>query len=240
LQVMMGGDHNHCCYREQISYALYAKFREPKLFRMAVNGDWHLMPARCRSYPKEAAFVHKYPPSDTALHRMLRPAIPSCGGTDGVPIDQLTLDKMNELRIAAVVALLEVCRESALVRDSFGRTPLHWACLNFVECKSGDAASLLLNANPEAVTVVDSEQRTVVHALVARNNVVPVDFLLLLLERYPLVLFWNEDLVGETPIKIVERRRSEIENAESVLKLLSAASNAQLPVNMPILKENVN
>ena len=156
---MMGGEHNHCCYREQLGYALYAKFREPKLFRMAVTGDWDLIPSRCRSHPKEATFIHKYPPADTALHRMLRPVMSSCTGTDEVQYDQQTLDKMNELRIRAVIALLDANRDAALVRDSFGRTPLHWACMNVVDSISGNAAIIIINANPTVVSVVDNENR---------------------------------------------------------------------------------
>jgi Ankyrin repeat len=225
--VMMGGDHNHCCYREQLGYALYAKFREPKLFRMAVAGDWDLIPARCRSHPKEAAFVHKYPPSDTALHRMLRPAFLSCtDSTDESVYDQQTMDKMNELRIGAVAALLETNPQVALIRDSFGRTPLHLACTNATECKFGNAAILIIHANPAVVTVVDSEQRTALHLLVARSNNIPIDLLLLLLQRDPSAII-RSDIVGDSPIEIVKKRFSEIGNAETVLEHMKSAQSTE-------------
>lgn len=213
---------NHCCYREQLSYALYAKFREPKLFRMAVAGDWDMIPARCRSHPKEAAFVHKYPPADTALHRMLRPAISSCSDTTEQKFDQQTLDKMNEMRIAAVIALLQANPPSALVRDSFGRTPLHWACMNVVTYGENNAASLIIRSCPEAVPLLDSEHRTALHALVARNNFVPIDVLSLLLEVDSSAAL-IADIVGERPSLIVERRRADIQNADVVLKMLILA-----------------
>lgn len=214
---------NHCCYREQLSYALYAKFREPKLFRMAVAGNWDKIPARCRTHPSEAAFVHKYPPADTALHRMLRPAISSCSDNTEQSFDQNTLEKMNEMRIAAVVALLEANPPSALVRDSFGRTPLHWACMNVVTYKNENAASLIIKSCPEAVPLLDSEHRNALHALVARNIYVPVEVLSLLLAVDCSVALMS-DIIGENPSQIVERRKAEIQNAEVVLELLILAS----------------
>jgi hypothetical protein len=213
---------NHCCYREQLSYALYAKFREPKLFRMAVAGDWDKIPARCRTHPKEAAFVHKYPPADTALHRMLRPAISSCSDTTEQKFDQQTLDKMNEMRISAVIALLQANPPSALVRDSFGRTPLHWACMNVVTYSENNAASLIIKSCPEAVPLLDSEHRTALHALVARNSYIPIDVLSLLLELDCSTVH-IADIVGEIPSQIVERRRADIQNADVVLKMLTLA-----------------
>jgi ankyrin repeat protein len=226
---MMGGEHNlHCCYREQLRYALYAKFREPRLFRMVVAGDWDLVPARCRSHPKEASFVHKYPPADTALHRILRPTL-LCGSPDdtSTAFDADTLEKMNDMRISAVVALLEAHPQSAIVRDSFGRTPLHWACMNLdtsSSSKSGNAAMLIIQANPDAVPIVDSEQRTALHALVARcNGSIPWDLLSILLEQDPSAVF-KSDIVGDTPIEIVQNRCKEIHNAEAVLELLKATA----------------
>jgi hypothetical protein len=223
---MMGGEHNlHCCYREQLGYALYAKFREPRLFRMVVAGDWDLVPARCRSHPKEAAFVHKYPPADTALHRILRPTL-MCGNPDETTFDADTLEKMNDMRMAAVVALLEAHPQSAIVRDSFGRTPLHWACMNLdtSSSKSGNAAMLIIQANPVAVSIVDSEQRRALHALVARcNGTIPMDLLSVLLTHDPSAV-GKGDIVGDTPIEIVKNRRKEIANAEAVLKVLKSTA----------------
>lgn len=219
-----GTMENNCCYREQLSYALYSKFREPKLFRMAAAGDWDKIPARCRSHPTEAQFVHKYPPSDTALHRILRPAISTCSDTTEQKCDQQTLDKMNEMRIAAVIALLEAHPPSVVIRDSFGRTPLHWACMNVVAYNESYAAALIIKSCPEAVPLLDSEHRNALHALVARNNFIPMDVLSLLLEVDSSTAL-VADIVGETPLQIVERRRAEIQNAEAVLKTLTHANN---------------
>jgi hypothetical protein len=70
--IMAPIDPLQCCYREQVAYKLYSTFREPALYRMALLGDWEKVPSRCVSHPKEATFVHKYAPNDTALHRILR------------------------------------------------------------------------------------------------------------------------------------------------------------------------
>ena len=217
---MLGGggssEHHHCCYREQLGYAWYATFREPRLFRMVVAGDWDLVPARCRSHPKEAAFVHKYPPADTALHRILRPTLTCEWDAD-------TWEKMNDLRVAAVVALLEAHPPAAIVRDSFGRTPLHWACMNVDTTWSkggGQAARIIAETNPDAVSMVDSEQRTALHALVARcHGAIPLDLLSLLLSRDPSVVD-QKDVVGDTPLDIVQRRWTELPNAKAVLDIL--------------------
>jgi hypothetical protein len=212
----MGGDHLHCCYREQLGYAFYAKFREPKLFRMAVTGNWDLIPDRCRTHPKEASFVHKYPPADTALHRMLRP-FAAC---EEQQLDGETVDKMNELKLAAVSALLDANRQAAGLPDSFGRTPLHLACMD-VAGGGTTAAAMILDVQPIALTAVDSEQRTPLHFLVARNETIPVDLLSKMLEQYPEAVF-RQDIVGDTPIDIVEKRKNEIHNAAHILELLKA------------------
>jgi ankyrin repeat protein len=189
---------------------------------MAVAGNWDKIPGRCRSHPNEAAFVHKYPPADTALHRILRPAISSCHDIIEQKFDQKTFEKMNEMRIAAVFALLEANPPAALVRDSFGRTPLHWACINIVAHNDDNAACLIIQACPEAVPLLDSEGRTALHTLMARNIYIPTDILNLLLEvdcSTALVC----DAVGESPSQIVERRNKEIQNAEEVLEVLNLA-----------------
>lgn len=210
-----------CCYREQLSYALYTKFREPKLFRMAVTGDWDMIPARCRSHPKEATFVHKYPPADTALHRMLRSATACSQGLDSEAVQQ-----MNEMKLAAVSALLEVNPQASELPDSFGRTPLHLACMDVAGAGVATAA-LILEVNPDAAMAVDSEQRTPLHYLIARNETIPMDFLSQMLERCPSAVF-RKDVVGDTPIDCVEQRIDEIDNAAVVLALLKAIPDAKL------------
>lgn len=151
----MGGESLHCCYREQFAYALYAKFRQPKLYRMAENGDWERIPARCASHPKEAAFVHKYPPNDTPLHRILRPLSSSsttsssgCEENNSDVLDHMDDDtavqQMLHWKMEAVIALINAYPSCVHVRDSFGRNPLHLACMDMKG--GGDvAAQYLLN-----------------------------------------------------------------------------------------------
>jgi hypothetical protein len=225
-----------CCYREQLGYALYATFREPRLYRMAVTGDWEGIPARCKSHPKEAAFVHKYPPADTALHRIvnasslttLASSIVVCEndshGTLDEPVpmamNQETVDQFIALKMAAIRALLEANRQAASLTDTFGRTPLHLACMDVTD--GGAAAALeILSANPMAATVTDvNEQRTPLHFLVARNAHVPLDLLTALVQKCDTTIVQRRDICGESPLDIVERRMNEIDNAAKVLDIL--------------------
>ena len=211
---MVGGDHLQCCYREQLSYALYAKFREPKLYHLVVKGDWDLVPARCKNHPKEAQFVHKYAPHDTALHRLLRG--PSACQLEG-QLDAETVQQMNELKLNAVIALLEANRQAAVLQDSFGRTPLHLACM---EGDGGSIAASILAANPAAAVVVDSELRTPLHFLVARSTGrINTALVQELVRQYPGAVF-RPDAVGDTVMDLVRQRANELENAEEILELL--------------------
>lgn len=121
----MGGDTLHCCYREQLSYAWYAKFRLPKIYKYAVSGDWDLIPARCQTHPKEVSFVNKYAPNDTALHRVLHTDLCS-----SAQYDADTFLQLNQLKWEAVQALVQVDRNVVHVADAFGRMPLHLACMD--------------------------------------------------------------------------------------------------------------
>lgn len=207
----------HCCYREQLSYALYAKFREPKLYRMAVSGDWDEIPARCRTHPKEAAFVHKYAPNDTALHRLLRPSACLLEGLDAEMVCQ-----MNQLKLAAAEALLGADRQAAALRDSFGRTPLHLACMDAAH-DGGAVAATILEANPAAAAAVDAELRTPLHFLVARcprGACVPAALAARLIRRHPGAVF-RQDAVGDAVPDIVRQREGEIGNAGAIARLLA-------------------
>lgn len=214
---MVGGDHLQCCYREQLSYALYAKFREPRLYSMVVKGDWDLIPARCKHHPKEAQFVHKYPPHDTPLSLLLRPS--ACSLMDEAGMDAETAYQMNQLKLNAVVALLEANRQAAVTRDSFGRTPLHLACMD-ANLDEGAIAAKVLEINPVAATVIDSELRTPLHFLVARSEPkIPMPLLQQLVQQYPAAVF-RQDAVGDTVLDIVQQRANELENAAEVTELL--------------------
>lgn len=219
---MVGGDHLHCCYREQLSYALYSKFREPRLYNMVVQGDWDMIPARCMSHPKEASFVHKYPPHDTALSRLLRPAagcsLQDVMGQEG--LDAEMVQQMNQLKLDAVVALLEANRQAAVTQDSFGRTPLHLACMD-ANTDDGAIASAILEINPTAATIIDSgDLRTPLHFLVARSEPrIPTALLRQLVDHHPAAVF-RQDAVGDTVLDILEQRSDELENAQEIRNLL--------------------
>jgi hypothetical protein len=215
----MGGEHLHCCYREQVAYSLYSKFCEPKLFRLAVSGRWEKIPARCKSHPKEASFVHKYPPSDTALHRIVRPNPGACSVLD--ESDDATIQKIEAIKLEAVDALLGSNRQVACMQDSFGRTPLHLACMQ--SCLE-EVALCILSANPRAAAIKDLEQRTPLHCLLARNDIIPLSLLQKLVEVCPTAVHL-QDATGDTAADIVEERRQEIVNAEEVLAILSKVLN---------------
>jgi len=214
---MVGGDHLQCCYREQLSYALYSKFREPKLFHLVVKGDWDLIPARCQNHPKEAQFVHKYAPHDTALHRLLRG--PSACELD-CQLDAETVYQMNQMKLTAVKALLEANRLAAVQQDSFGRTPLHLACMEGDD--DGSIAATILEINPAAAVVVDNELRTPLHFLVARSSgTINAALVQELVTQYPGAIF-RQDAVGDTVLDLVQQRAHELENADEIMELLKS------------------
>lgn len=207
----MGYENTQCCYREKLGFALYSKFREPKLFRMAVTGTWDLIPLRAQSHPDEAKFVHKYPPADTALHRILRMHTTTEG------------EQLMEVKLEAVKALLEANPAAAGLADSFGRFPLHLACMN--TSSGSEIACCLLRADIHIAEQLDIEQRTPMHFLVARNNLVPLALLRELVERCPESVY-QRDIVDETPLDIVERRGSDIVNYAEVVETLKAVAIA--------------
>ena len=228
---MVGGDHLQCCYREQLSYALYSKFREPRLYSMVVTGDWDLIPARCKSHPKEASFTHKYPPHDTALSRLLRstagcslPAVDATAAATAATqqggMDAELVHQMNQLKLNAVVALLEANRLAAVTLDSFGRTPLHLACMD-ATTDDGAIASAILEINPAAAAIMDTaELRTPLHFLVARSEPrIPAALLRQLVHQHAAAVF-RQDIVGDTVLDIVQQRADELENAPEILSVL--------------------
>jgi hypothetical protein len=213
----MSEHHNHhqCCIWDTYKFALYSKFREPTLYRYAAEGDWDLIPDRCKAHPKEARFVHKYAPMDTPLCRLLRTQ--SC--TSCAPDVK---DAIFRMKSAAVTALLDANVESATSQDTFRRTPLHWACMD-VEGNHGDAEDsiifMLLEKAPSAIHVVDIEHRTPLHYLVARNDTVPLKLVAKMVAIFPEALMMKDE-VGETPLEIVQSRKDEIKNASELMKYL--------------------
>jgi hypothetical protein len=237
-----------CCYREQVAYALYSTFREPKLYRMAANGNWDLIPARCCSHPKEVAFVHKYAPNDTVLHRLLRPS--SC--TNQQPhhsvkqekdqsVDVATIideessvlqHEIDQMKLAAAAALLDTDPEIATRPDAFGRTPLHLVCsdAHFSDINQAICQLLLPTAShPSAAHAMllakDVEGRTPVHALLLRTSPsqspieLPLDLLQQMVTICPEAV-QVKDVVRETPLDIAIRRSEEILHSDRVVQLL--------------------
>jgi hypothetical protein len=220
----------HCCYREQLAFSLYSKFREPRLYRAAVHiEDWDSIPARCKSHPKEASFQHKFAPNDTALHRIFRvvTAVPVCSEYECEGPTKLD-SVMEEQKLKAVEALLAANPQAAATQDAFLRTPLHLACMKLSSgsstssSSSGTAAAaacLILENNPGVACITDVEKRTALHFLLARNDEIPVPFLQAMIQHGPAAVHLL-DAVGETPISIVLRRTKEIAHAAIILEML--------------------
>lgn len=153
------------CVVQQSLYLFYTKFRVPKLYRYVDQGKWHKIPSRCMRYPHEAHFVHRYPPYDTALHRLLR--TPDVRSTEYkqflVNLDPEIKAEMNQLRIKAILALIQANPSIVSITDWFGQTPLHLACIN-AECTKG-TAEILLDAYPKAALIQDKSGKTPLHYL---------------------------------------------------------------------------
>jgi hypothetical protein len=222
----MTGDQLQCCYREQVAYAFYERFRLPKLYKYASSGNnWDLIPARCRSHPKETAYVHKYPPHDTALHRLLRHST-RCA-------DETTRSYMQEWKRKAVGSILEANHSITSVKDAFGRTALHIVCMELYVTSGNDEtvnsnsdtaiAMRIVDANRSVVQLADTmEWRTPLHYLMARHDCIPLALLSQLLEFAPQAVEMK-DTTSETPLDIFRRREAEISNATSVRKVFASS-----------------
>jgi ankyrin repeat protein len=231
----MVGPDMHCCYREQLAFSLYSKFREPRLYRAAGHmEDWDSIPARCQSHPKEALFQHKFAPNDTALHRIFRVVpVPVCNEYE---CQIIRLDPViEEQRLRAVQALLAANQQAAAIQDAFLRTPLHLACMELSTSGSSTssigtaaAATLILENDPGIACITDVEKRTPLHFLLARNDDIPMPFLQALIQHGPAAVRMV-DAVGETPIDIVVRRTKEIAHAEIILEMLQNLSREERP-----------
>jgi len=206
-----------CCRLERYKYALYTKFKEPRLYRLASKGDWGPIPQRCRTHPKEAEFIHRYAPSDTALHQILRfPALE-------LDVDCNTRECLEHIKEDAISCLIAAYRPIVSVKDSFGRMPLHLACMDIANC--GEKSFYrILEAWPQAAAQQDMEGRSPLHYLVARNDDIPTHILTKLMSVCPEALEMT-DLVKETPADLVESRRNEILNADAILKQLKLGSD---------------
>jgi hypothetical protein len=230
---MSAPNAHQCCVWDNYKYAMYTKFREPKLYRYAAQGDWDLIPHRCKTHPKEATFVHNYAPRDTALSRMLRTE--SCGQCS----DDMQ-QKIFEMKHQAVVALLDANASVASFRDTFQRTPLHWACMD-VASNHGESEDsillLLLDRAPQAVHMTDVEHRTPLHYLVARSDEIPLKLLAKLVALCPEALSMKDE-VGETPLDIIQSRKSELNNVDDLIRTLLKLQSMLTPSAKEVL-ENV-
>jgi len=139
--VAMSSHHpsQQCCVWDSYKYNLYTKFREPKLYRYAAQGDWDLIPQRCKTHPKEATFVHKYAPMDTPLNRLLEQD-DSCNillmlmerapqAVHMVDIERRTplhyLVARNErIPLKFLAKMVALCPEALSVKDEVGETPV--------------------------------------------------------------------------------------------------------------------
>lgn len=204
-------DHE-CCRMERCKYALFTKFQVPRLYRLAAKGDWGPIPQRCLTHPREVEFIHRYAPGDTAIHQILRfPALE-------MKVDCDTLQCLEKIKVDAISALIRTHSPIASVTDSFGRTPLHLACMDVSNC--GETAFyIILEAWPKAAAHQDMEGRAPLHYLVARNDDIPLSILEKVIATCPAALTMK-DLVKETPFNVVESRRSEIRNVDVVLQFL--------------------
>lgn len=176
-----------------------------------------MIPQRCKSNPREAQFVHFYPPSDTALHRILRTS------TASLDVDSTIKNHIQQIKLNAVSALLATYPTATSIRDTFRRTPLHIACMEIHGVGGcAEAAIMILDAYPKASAVQDLEGRTPLHYLLGRNDVIPLDLLSKLLAVFPKALMM-QDNVKETPFMTVQQRGTEIQNADAVLEMLQTA-----------------
>jgi hypothetical protein len=197
-----------CCQGERYKFALYNRFKLPKLYRYAMNGDWDLIPQRCETHPKEAQFVHDYAPSDTALHKIIQTPVPDME-------EPSAQQQIQQVKFEAVAALLAA--DHSAVPNSFGRTPLHVACMDVA---AGEAIGYMIaELSPNSCSMQDVEGRTPLHYLVGRNDEIPLPLLAKLISVFPKAL-QMQDNVMETPIDIVTQRRDEIENVDAIIQLL--------------------
>lgn len=225
-----------CCVWDNYKYALYTKFREPKLYRLAAEGDWDEIPDRCKAHPKEANFVHKYAPMDTVLNRLLRTES-SC-----VQWSQEMKAEIFDMKYQAVAALLDANVAAASLRDTFQRTPLHWACMDVAgNHPDGDSDEsiilMLLERAPQAIHMVDVEHRTPLHYLVARNDVIPLNLLAKMVALCPEALSMKDE-VGETPVDIIRSRKEELNNVDDLTRTLLKLQSMLTPLPRQAL-ENV-
>lgn len=158
------------CVVEHFAFKIYTKFRVPSLFRYASKGKWEKIPYRCKTHPSEARFVHRYPPCDTALHKVLRnteerfvqitetqerPLTVTKSAADGIFVE------INKKKTLAVYSLVKANAHSASVQNCLGQTPLHLACADLSSMP--EVFATLVEAQPQCASAQDLEGRTPLH-----------------------------------------------------------------------------
>ena len=222
----MGGiGDGECCRMERYKFAFYSIFKEPRLYRYAVNGDWDLIPQRALTHPKEAQFVHAFGSQDTPLHTILKSA--------AVDMDCKSQQTLDRVKLNAVAALLSAHRQAVSTKNGFGQTPLHFACMDLSNCGE-EVTSMLVDARHNAACVQDLEGRSPLHYLVARNDCIPIGILAKVISACPDALHMM-DAVRETPLDIVIQRVEEIEDGSNILKFIQD-SNMQYLTELSALQ----
>lgn len=206
-----------CCYRDNMVYNLYNRFYVPKTYHYAVEGRWDKIPNRLLKYKKEAIYQYKYPPYDTALHRIVRSSFGEIQIRKDSDIN--TLQQLDTIKINAIQSLLNASNNTiTIMKDTFGRTPLHLSCMDIC---IDQIPILLLKININTVSMIDHEHRTPLHLLCARNTpIIPMNVLCIILETYPIAVLM-EDITGDNPIQIIQLRRNDISNVNEVITLLN-------------------
>lgn len=233
---------HHNCAVGGTMYAVYRKWGVPKLFRMADRGEWDAIPERARKYPKEASFIHKYAPQDGPLHRLLRPLHVPCpisfsyeedpfykNSTDILTEEEvIELEEkkklMNdpvvaELLLDAVTAIVEANPVAASKPNTFGRTPLHLACMELTGPRA-QAASYLIRHTPMTTIAIDCGGSTPLHFLLGNPiNDIPEALISQYLKADPSALE-RHNRCGLTPLDVFVKSAANEDDARERRELL--------------------
>jgi len=218
----MSSFQSDCPFRQGF-YSFYTRFKVPKLYSYVYKGKWHKIPSRCKNHPREAKFIHRYAPCDTALHRLLRPPGLCSPEYENFlsTTDPAMQDEIAQLRLKAVRALVKANPSIISTPDCFGRTPLHLACIN-VQYSKG-TAELLLDACPAASLIQDTSGKTPLHYLLTEGQHVPSILIEEFVAAAPNTLTMA-DRKGRTPIDIAKLNG---EQSDSLKKLLTSATTSE-------------
>lgn len=200
------------CIVQNSVYSIYTRFQVPKLYRYVHEGKWQKIPRRCKTRPREAKFVHKYAPCDTALHRLLRAPDESWTERFLQTTNPALQNEIAQLRLEAICALVEANPSIVSTPDCFGRTPLHLACINR-EYSEG-AAEILLGACPAAASIHDTFGKTPLQYLLAEEQHVPPSLIQKFITVTPNALMVSDRRV-RMPVDIAKVVKGEQSNVVS-------------------------